>query len=62
MVYDMVVQKNFDFVFLFLFDNIDEDFDEEFVKIVCLVKNKEFLGVIIWWDEYLGVVVVVRIM
>ncbi|XP_011785552.1 PREDICTED: uncharacterized protein LOC105503300 [Colobus angolensis palliatus] len=41
MVHDTVAQKNFDAVLPPLPDNIDEDFDEESVKIVRLVKNKE---------------------
>uniref|UniRef100_A0A8C9LMP2 L27 domain-containing protein n=1 Tax=Piliocolobus tephrosceles TaxID=591936 RepID=A0A8C9LMP2_9PRIM len=41
MVHDTVAQKNFDPILLPLPDNIDEDFDEESVKIVRLVKNKE---------------------
>lgn len=41
MVHDTVAQKNFDPVLPPLPDNIDEDFDEESVKIVRLVKNKE---------------------
>lgn len=41
MVHDTVAQKNFDPVLPPLPDNIDEDFEEESVKIVRLVKNKE---------------------
>lgn len=41
MVHDTVAQKNFDPVLPPLPENIDEDFDEESVKIVRLVKNKE---------------------
>lgn len=41
MVHDTVAQKNFDPVLPPLPDNVDEDFDEESVKIVRLVKNKE---------------------
>ncbi|KAM9044622.1 MAGUK p55 subfamily member 3 isoform 7-T7 [Megaptera novaeangliae] len=44
MVHDTVAQKNFDPVLPPLPDNIDEDFDEESVKIVRLVKNKEPLA------------------
>ena len=40
-VHDTVAQKNFDPVLPPLPDNIEEDFDEESVKIVRLVKNKE---------------------
>ncbi|KAM9044618.1 MAGUK p55 subfamily member 3 isoform 3-T3 [Megaptera novaeangliae] len=46
MVHDTVAQKNFDPVLPPLPDNIDEDFDEESVKIVRLVKNKEPLEVV----------------
>lgn len=41
MVHDTVAQKNFDPVLPPLPDDIDEDFEEESVKIVRLVKNKE---------------------
>lgn len=41
MVHDTVAQKNFDPVLPPLPDHIAEDFDEESVKIVRLVKNKE---------------------
>lgn len=41
MVHDTVAQKNFDPVLPPLPDNVDEDFEEESVKIVRLVKNKE---------------------
>lgn len=40
-VHDTVAQKNFDPVLPPLPENIDDDFDEESVKIVRLVKNKE---------------------
>ncbi|XP_075299847.1 MAGUK p55 subfamily member 3 isoform X6 [Opisthocomus hoazin] len=40
-VHDTVAQKNFDPVLPPLPDNFDDDFDEESVKIVRLVKNKE---------------------
>ncbi|XP_045382633.1 MAGUK p55 subfamily member 3 isoform X1 [Lemur catta] len=62
MVHDTVAQKNFDPVLPPLPDNIDEDFDEESVKIVRLVKNKEPLGATIRRDERSGAVVVARIM
>ncbi|KAK2120920.1 MAGUK p55 sub member 3 [Saguinus oedipus] len=55
MVHDTVAQKNFDPVLPPLPDNIDEDFDEELVKIVCL-------GATIWRDEHSGAAVVARIM
>lgn len=51
MVHDTVAQKNFDPVLPPLPDNIDEDFDEESVKIVRLVKNKEPL--VCMWQLYL---------
>lgn len=62
MVHDTVAQKNFDPVLPPLPDNIDEDFEEESVKIVRLVKNKEPLGATIRRDEHTGAVVVARIM
>lgn len=40
-VHDTVAQKNFDPVLPPLPDNTEDDFDEESVKIVRLVKNKE---------------------
>ncbi|KAJ7421121.1 MAGUK p55 subfamily member 3 [Willisornis vidua] len=43
-VHDTVAQKNFDPVLPPLPDNLDDDFDEESVKIVRLVKNKEPLA------------------
>ncbi|XP_063156937.1 MAGUK p55 subfamily member 3 [Candoia aspera] len=61
-VHDTVAQKNFDPVLPPLPDNIDDDFDEESVKIVRLVKNKEPLGATIRRDEHTGAVVVARIM
>ncbi|XP_053217126.1 MAGUK p55 subfamily member 3 isoform X1 [Podarcis raffonei] len=61
-VHDTVAQKNFDPVLPPLPDNIDEDFDEESVKIVRLVKNKEPLGATIRRDEHTGAVIVARIM
>uniref|UniRef100_A0ACB8EV30 MAGUK p55 sub member 3 n=1 Tax=Sphaerodactylus townsendi TaxID=933632 RepID=A0ACB8EV30_9SAUR len=51
-VHDTVAQKNFDPVLPPLPDNFDEDFDEESVKIVRLVKNKEPLGATIRRDEH----------
>ncbi|XP_055982810.1 MAGUK p55 subfamily member 3 isoform X2 [Sorex fumeus] len=62
MVHDTVAQKNFDPVLPPLPDNIEEDFEEESVKIVRLVKNKEPLGATIRRDEQSGAVVVARIM
>ncbi|XP_054850674.1 MAGUK p55 subfamily member 3 [Eublepharis macularius] len=61
-VHDTVAQKNFDPVLPPLPDNFDEDFDEESVKIVRLVKNKEPLGATIRRDEHTGAVIVARIM
>ncbi|XP_072502733.1 MAGUK p55 subfamily member 3 [Notamacropus eugenii] len=62
MVHDTVAQKNFDPVLPPLPDNIEEDFNEESVKIVRLVKNKEPLGATIRRDEHSGAVIVARIM
>ncbi|KFO97569.1 MAGUK p55 subfamily member 3, partial [Calypte anna] len=61
-VHDTVAQKNFDPVLPPLPSNFDDDFDEESVKIVRLVKNKEPLGATIRRDEQTGAVVVARIM
>ncbi|XP_071584608.1 MAGUK p55 subfamily member 3 isoform X2 [Heliangelus exortis] len=61
-VHDTVAQKNFDPVLPPLPNNFDDDFDEESVKIVRLVKNKEPLGATIRRDEQTGAVVVARIM
>ncbi|XP_054080296.1 MAGUK p55 subfamily member 3 isoform X4 [Rissa tridactyla] len=61
-VHDTVAQKNFDPVLPPLPDNFDDDFDEESVKIVRLVKNKEPLGATIRRDEHTGAVIVARIM
>ncbi|NWW35525.1 MPP3 protein, partial [Panurus biarmicus] len=61
-VHDTVAQKNFDPALPPLPDNFDDDFDEESVKIVRLVKNKEPLGATIRRDEHTGAVVVARIM
>ncbi|KFV02024.1 MAGUK p55 subfamily member 3, partial [Tauraco erythrolophus] len=61
-VHDTVAQKNFDPVLPPLPDNFDDDFDEESVKIVRLVKNKEPLGATIRRDERTGAVIVARIM
>ncbi|XP_023574000.1 MAGUK p55 subfamily member 3 isoform X2 [Octodon degus] len=62
MVHDTVAQKNFDPVLPPLPDDVDEDFEEESVKIVRLVKNREPLGATIRRDEHTGAVVVARIM
>ncbi|XP_058531637.1 MAGUK p55 subfamily member 3 [Ochotona princeps] len=61
-VHDTVAQKNFDPVLPPLPENMEEDFEEESVKIVRLVKNKEPLGATIRRDEHSGAVVVARIM
>ncbi|XP_048782628.1 MAGUK p55 subfamily member 3 isoform X3 [Lagopus muta] len=61
-VHDTVAQKNFDPVLPPLPENFDDDFDEESVKIVRLVKNKEPLGATIRRDEHTGAVIVARIM
>ncbi|NWI78439.1 MPP3 protein, partial [Dryoscopus gambensis] len=61
-VHDTVAQKNFDPALPPLPDNFDDDFDEESVKIVRLVKNKEPLGATIRRDEHTGAVIVARIM
>ncbi|KFP73471.1 MAGUK p55 subfamily member 3, partial [Apaloderma vittatum] len=61
-VHDTVAQKNFEPVLPPLPDNFDDDFDEESVKIVRLVKNKEPLGATIRRDEHTGAVIVARIM
>ncbi|XP_019404053.1 PREDICTED: MAGUK p55 subfamily member 3 [Crocodylus porosus] len=61
-VHDTVAQKNFDPVLPPLPDNTEDDFDEESVKIVRLVKNKEPLGATIRRDEHSGAVIVARIM
>ncbi|XP_029428097.1 MAGUK p55 subfamily member 3 [Rhinatrema bivittatum] len=62
LVHDTVAQKNFDPVLPPLPDNYDDSFDEESVKIVRLVKNKEPLGATIRRDEHTGAVTVARIM
>nr|XP_054094470.1 uncharacterized protein LOC103795837 isoform X2 [Callithrix jacchus] len=62
MVHDTVAQKNFDPVLPCLPDNIDEDFDEESVKIVRpLGEEQGTLGATIRRDEHSGAVVVARI-
>ncbi|XP_033945750.1 MAGUK p55 subfamily member 3 isoform X4 [Pseudochaenichthys georgianus] len=61
-VHDTVAQKNFDPVLPPLPDDFEDELDEESVKIVRLVKNKEPLGATIRRDEATGVVVVARIM
>ncbi|XP_056310015.1 MAGUK p55 subfamily member 3 isoform X3 [Danio aesculapii] len=61
-VHDTVAQKNFDPVLPPLPDDFDDELDEESVKIVRLVKNKEPLGATIRRDESTGAVIVARIM
>ncbi|XP_034563767.1 MAGUK p55 subfamily member 3-like isoform X3 [Notolabrus celidotus] len=60
--HDTVAQKNFDPVLPPLPDDLDDDVEEESVKIVRLVKNKEPLGATIRRDEATGAVIVARIM
>uniref|UniRef100_A0A673JXJ0 MAGUK p55 subfamily member 3-like n=1 Tax=Sinocyclocheilus rhinocerous TaxID=307959 RepID=A0A673JXJ0_9TELE len=54
--------KNFDPVLPPLPDDFEDELDEESVKIVCLVKNKEPLGATIRRDDSTGAVIVARIM
>uniref|UniRef100_A0A8C9U2S9 MAGUK p55 scaffold protein 3 n=1 Tax=Scleropages formosus TaxID=113540 RepID=A0A8C9U2S9_SCLFO len=61
-VHDTVAQKNFDPVLPPLPDDLEDELEEESVKIVRLVKNKEPLGATIRRDETTGAVVVARIM
>uniref|UniRef100_A0A3P8U739 MAGUK p55 scaffold protein 3 n=1 Tax=Amphiprion percula TaxID=161767 RepID=A0A3P8U739_AMPPE len=60
--HDTVAQKKFDPVLPPLPDDLDDDLEEESVKIVRLVKNKEPLGATIRRDEATGAVIVARIM
>ncbi|XP_062270350.1 MAGUK p55 subfamily member 3 isoform X2 [Platichthys flesus] len=60
--HDTVAQKNFDPVLPPLPEDLDDDLDEESVKIVRLVKNKEPLGATIRRDDATGAVIVARIM
>ncbi|KAJ7322218.1 hypothetical protein JRQ81_018505 [Phrynocephalus forsythii] len=59
-VHDTVAQKNYDPVLPPMPDDIDEE--EDSVKIIRLVKNREPLGATIKRDEQTGAVVVARIM
>uniref|UniRef100_A0A8C7N1S9 MAGUK p55 scaffold protein 7a n=1 Tax=Oncorhynchus kisutch TaxID=8019 RepID=A0A8C7N1S9_ONCKI len=59
-VHDTVAQKSFDPDLPPLPDDIDDD--EESVKIIRLVKNKEPLGATIKCDEHTGAILVARIM
>ncbi|XP_046710692.1 MAGUK p55 subfamily member 3 isoform X1 [Silurus meridionalis] len=61
-VHDTVAQKNFDPVLPPLPDDLDDELEEESVKIVRLVKSKEPLGATIRRDDVTGAVVVARIM
>lgn len=61
-VHDTVAQKNFDPVLPPLPDDFEDELDEESVKIVRLVKNKEPLGATIRRDDSTGSVVIARIM
>ncbi|XP_061568010.1 MAGUK p55 subfamily member 3 isoform X1 [Cololabis saira] len=61
-VHDIVAQKNFDPVLPPLPDDFEDELEEESVKIVRLVKNKEPLGATIRRDESSGAVIVARIM
>lgn len=61
-VHDTVAQKNFEPVLPPLPEDLDDELEEESVKIVRLVKNKEPLGATIRRDEITGAVVVARIM
>ncbi|XP_034425624.1 MAGUK p55 subfamily member 3-like isoform X1 [Hippoglossus hippoglossus] len=60
--HDTVAQKNFDPVLPPLPEDLDDDLDEESVKIVRLVKNKEPLGATIRRDDATGAVIVARIL
>uniref|UniRef100_A0A3Q4AAM8 Uncharacterized protein n=1 Tax=Mola mola TaxID=94237 RepID=A0A3Q4AAM8_MOLML len=60
--HDTVAQKNFDPVLPPLPEDLEDDLEEESVKIVRLVKNKEPLGATIRRDEATGAVIVARIM
>ncbi|XP_062981168.1 MAGUK p55 subfamily member 7 [Elgaria multicarinata webbii] len=59
-VHDTVAQKNYDPVLPPMPDDIDDD--EDSVKIIRLVKNREPLGATIKRDEHTGAVIVARIM
>ncbi|XP_030406146.1 MAGUK p55 subfamily member 7 isoform X4 [Gopherus evgoodei] len=59
-VHDTVAQKNYDPVLPPIPDDIDEE--EDSVKIIRLVKNREPLGATIKRDELTGAIVVARIM
>uniref|UniRef100_A0A3Q3X1X4 Uncharacterized protein n=1 Tax=Mola mola TaxID=94237 RepID=A0A3Q3X1X4_MOLML len=61
-VHDTVAQKDFDPVLPPLPDDFEDELEEESVKIVRLVKNKEPLGATIRRDDATGAVTVARIM
>ncbi|XP_061761462.1 MAGUK p55 subfamily member 3 isoform X1 [Nerophis ophidion] len=61
-VHDTVAQKSFDPVLPPLPDDYEDELEEESVKIVRLVKNKEPLGATIRRDDVTGAVIVARIM
>ncbi|XP_061159909.1 MAGUK p55 subfamily member 3 isoform X2 [Syngnathus typhle] len=61
-VHDTVARKSFDPVLPPLPDDYDDELEEESVKIVRLVKNKEPLGATIRRDDASGAVIVARIM
>ncbi|XP_037134720.1 MAGUK p55 subfamily member 3-like isoform X2 [Syngnathus acus] len=60
--HDTVAQKNFDPVLPPLPEDVENEPEEESVKIVRLVKHKEPLGATIRRDEATGAVIVARIM
>ncbi|XP_029444498.1 MAGUK p55 subfamily member 7 isoform X2 [Rhinatrema bivittatum] len=59
-VHDTVAEKNYDPVLPSMPDEIDDD--EDSVKIIRLVKNREPLGATIRKEEHTGAIVVARIM
>ncbi|XP_069854304.1 MAGUK p55 subfamily member 7 isoform X2 [Dipodomys merriami] len=59
-VHDTVAQKNYDPILPPMPDDIDEE--EDSVKIIRLVKNREPLGATIKKDEETGAIIVARIM
>uniref|UniRef100_UPI00398E7F60 MAGUK p55 subfamily member 7 isoform X3 n=1 Tax=Pristiophorus japonicus TaxID=55135 RepID=UPI00398E7F60 len=59
-VHDTVAMKNYDPVLPPMPDDLDDD--EDSVKIIRLVKNKEPLGATIRRDDHTGAIVVARIM
>ncbi|XP_068161518.1 MAGUK p55 subfamily member 3 [Antennarius striatus] len=60
--HDTVAQKNFYPVLPSLPEDVVDDLEEDSVKIVRLVKNKEPLGATIRRDEATGAIIVARIM